>query len=162
MLLIDDHEAELRELNVLLDQRMRPDGHRHQPAAQHFFDLLFLACRRRSREQRHRIPDLLQQRPQRKHMLLRQNFRGRENRHLIAVLQRDHRRFRRHDGFSAAHIALQQPVHRTRPRHVVRDLLQHALLRIRRFERQQLLDLFAHPIVQRESDAQASPGPAAV
>ena len=55
-------------------------------------------------------------------MLRRQDFSWRKQRHLISVLDRDNRRFRRNQSFPAAHIALQQPVHRVRRCHVRRDL----------------------------------------
>ena len=89
-------------------------------------------------------------------VLRRQDFGGRQHRHLVAVFDGDHRRLRRHDGLAAAHVALQQPVHRMRRRHVVGDLPQHALLRAGRLERQHGLDPLAHAVVELEGDARDS------
>ena len=90
-------------------------------------------------------------------MLRGQDFGGREHRHLVSVLDGDHRRLRCHDGLAAAHVALQQTVHGARRGHVTRDLAQHALLRAGRLERQHGLDPLAHAIVQIEGDADLLP-----
>ena len=60
MLLVDDHEAEFGELDVLFNQRMRPDGDGNHARAQHIFQLLFLARGRRPGQQRYYISDLLE------------------------------------------------------------------------------------------------------
>ena len=85
-------------------------------------------------------------------MLAGQNFGGSEHRHLIAILDGNHSGFRRDDGFAAAHVALQQPVHGARRRHILRDLAQHTLLRAGGFEGQHGFDALAHAIVQLEGD----------
>ncbi len=76
-------------------------------------------------------------------MLRGQNFRGRHQRHLIAVLDHDRRRFQRHDRLAASHVAFEQPVHRIGPLEVRRDFREHALLRRRRLERQDALQRLA-------------------
>src|SRR5947208_16929307 len=50
--------------------------------------------------------------PRRKEMLDRQNLRRRHERGLRAVLDGNHRGFERDHGFSAADVALQEPIHR--------------------------------------------------
>ena len=83
-------------------------------------------------------------------MLPRQNFRRRQQHRLVSVLDRNDGGFRGNQRLAAANVALQQPAHGMRRLHVFGDFLQHALLRAGRFERQHLLDLFAHPIVELE------------
>ena len=66
-------------------------------------------------------------------MLRRQNLRRSQHSNLVPILNRNHRCLRRYNRFPpATHIALQQPVHRMRLLHVVRNLLHHAPLRRRR------------------------------
>ena len=57
-------------------------------------------------------------------MLLGQDLGRRHERHLQAVLHRHQRRQQRDDRLAGADVALQQPVHRLRPLHVVDDLLE--------------------------------------
>ena len=42
MLLVDDHQAQLLELDVFLEQRMGPDHHVDQPFRDQFLQLTFL------------------------------------------------------------------------------------------------------------------------
>ena len=69
-------------------------------------------------------------------MLLRQDLGRRHEGHLEAVLHRDERRQQRDDRLAGADVALQQPVHRLRPLHVVDDLADRLLLVARQLERQ--------------------------
>ena len=95
-------------------------------------------------------------------MLRGQDFGGREHRHLIAVLDGDDGGFGGHDGLAAAHVALQQAVHRMRRGHIVGDLLEHALLRARRLERQHGFHALADAVVECERDAGDGAGFAAL
>lgn len=61
-------------------------------------------------------------------MLLGQNFGGRHHRHLRTGFDGGERGERGHDGFAAAHIALQQAVHGKGLRHIGADFGQHARL----------------------------------
>ncbi len=80
-------------------------------------------------------------------MLLDQYFGRREQRDLMPVADRDHRRDQRHDRLSAADIALQEPVHRSLRLKIVRDFLQHALLRARQTKWQDFLHFGAQRVV---------------
>ena len=57
------------------------------------------------------------------------------------------RRQQRDDRLAGADVALQQPVHRLRPQHVVDDLLQRLLLPRRQLERQHRGRRRADPVV---------------
>ena len=76
-------------------------------------------------------------------MLHGQNFRRRHQRGLIAVFDDDGRRFKRDDRFAAAHVALQQAIHRHAAFQVRRDFPERPLLRVGGLERQHALDRFA-------------------
>jgi hypothetical protein len=91
-----------------------------------------------------------------------QDFGGGQDRHLVAVFDGDHRGFGGHDGLAAAHVALQQAVHGVRLLHVVRDLLDDALLRPGGLEGQHGLDAFAHAGADFEGDAGQRAGLAAL
>ncbi len=59
----------------------------------------------------------------------------RHQRRLQSRVMGEHDRRRGDERLAAADIALQQPVHRRAPRHIVRDLRDHPRLRARRLER---------------------------
>ena len=61
-------------------------------------------------------------------MLLGQNLGRRHQRALPARINRQHGRQGRHNGFSRAHIALQQTVHGHVARQILRNLFAHAAL----------------------------------
>ena len=69
-------------------------------------------------------------------MLLGEDLGGRHHRHLPAVLDGLQCGERGHDRLAAADVALQQPLHRVRPREVGSDFRQHPRLRAREPERQ--------------------------
>ena len=71
-------------------------------------------------------------------VLRREDLGRRHERHLQPVLHRDDRREQRDDRLARADVALQQPVHRLRPQHVVDDLLDRLPLPGRQLERQHL------------------------
>ena len=45
VLLVDDHQAQLLELDILLEQRVRADHHLHQPFRDQLLDLRLFPCR---------------------------------------------------------------------------------------------------------------------
>ena len=90
-------------------------------------------------------------------MLRCQNLRRSHQRHLVPVLDGNHRRLERHDGLPRPHVTLQQPTHRCRLLHVIDNLFQHALLRRRRMKRQNLLHCRARLVVDREAHARLRP-----
>ena len=77
-------------------------------------------------------------------MLRGEDFRRRHDGNLVAVFDGNDGGLRGDDGFAAADVALQQPVHGKRLLHVVGDFLRDAPLRARRLKRQHGLDLLAN------------------
>ena len=153
MLLVDDRQAQPLELHVLLEQRVRADHHLRQPFRHQLLELRFLAAAERSRQQHRHVSQLRQDLLEIQPMLGGQDLRRRQDRHLVAVFNGDHRRLRRHDGLAAAHVALQQAVHGPGFFHVAGNFPEHALLRCGRLERQHGLHFFAHAVVQLECDS---------
>ncbi|MDT4832385.1 hypothetical protein FQZ97_659410 [compost metagenome] len=84
----------------------------------------------------HRHAERLQPGRQFAEVLLGQDFGRRHQRRLVAGIDGLARRQRGDDGLAAADVALQQPVHRVRARHVGGDLRHHPLLRAGQPERQ--------------------------
>ena len=64
-------------------------------------------------------------------MLLREDLGGRHDCRLRAGVDRGETGDRRDDGLAAAHVALQEPLHRMGLRQVVHHLVERALLRDR-------------------------------
>ena len=110
MLLVHDHQAQPFKCHGLL-RSARACRRRIAPrrlatrssAAQSFVGALAPA-----HQQFHAITGRLENTARRKIMLRRQNFGGRHQRDLAAVLDRDRRGLERHDRFSAADVALKQ------------------------------------------------------
>ena len=73
-------------------------------------------------------------------MLLDQDFRRRHEGDLVSGFDRLQCRERRDDGLAAAHIALQQPLHRLAAGEVAADFRDHARLRLGQRERQALVE----------------------
>ena len=79
-------------------------------------------------------------------MLNGEDFRGRHQRSLRSVLDSDHRDLQRDNGFAAAHVPLQESIHRHRFFQVRNNLSEHAFLRFRRLEREDTLQRFADAV----------------
>ena len=147
MLLVDDHQTELLEPDVALDQRVGPD-HEVQRARLDFRQLrLARGGAGGAGQQRDAKPRRLQQPRDVHEMLLRQDLGRRHERHLQAVLHRDQRRQQRDDRLARADVALQQPVHRMRALQVLDDLLERLSLPRRELERQHAAGRLADAIV---------------
>ena len=147
MLLVDDHQAELLEAHVTLDERVGADHHVHS-ARFHFRQLT--PARRRAdgaRQQGDLVGRGLEQSRDVQEMLLREYLGRRHEGHLQTVLHRHERCQQRHDRLAGAHVTLQQPVHRMRPLKVLDDFLQRRLLPRGQLERQHPPRRFANPIV---------------
>ena len=152
MLLINDHQPQLAELNLLLQQRVRAN-HQLCVALRDVPSHFALAIRfQRARQQDDAVPGILQNSPRRKIMLLRQDLGRRHQRHLATILDRDNRRLEPHNRLARSHISLQQTPHGIRLLHVRGNLFQHPLLRRSGMKRQNLLDRRPHPVVQPECD----------
>jgi hypothetical protein len=82
-------------------------------------------------------------------MLVRQDFRGRHERDLQAVLHRDDGRQQRDDGLPCPDVPLEQSMHRRRQTHVVDDLLDRLTLSWRQLEGQDPCGRLANPVINR-------------
>ncbi len=111
MLLIDDHQTQPPEANIRLDQRVRAHCQVHLAGGEGLFAPGALFCPATAGEQLHAVARSVQHAAQRESMLLGQDFCGRHERYLPAVLDDYQRRQQRHDGLAATHVTLQQTVH---------------------------------------------------
>ena len=143
VLLINDHEAELGQSKSTREQRVSADedsrGSRVEGRARGSalaFDSRLSTLDRLLRPRLHLHVHAERFEPTREvaEVLLRENFRGRHQRHVEPALQRHQRRARRHSRLARADIALQQTPHRMRPAHVRADFSQHPRLRVRELE----------------------------
>ena len=131
VLLVDDHECEPREFDVLLEQRMRPDGEavvaRREPGE-----------RLAPRPRRHPPGEQQGLEPQRGEpareilgVLFGEQLRRRHQRDLKTGFDGVRGRERGDDGLAGADVALHQPHHRVRHREVRAHFAKDALLRAR-------------------------------
>ena len=141
VLLVDDAQRQVAERDALLDQGMRPHDDVRLPVPDPFSNRFALLRRQRGGEEGD--TDRQSRRPFQEPpvMLLRQDLRGRHHRGLHAVPPGDHRGDPRDDRFPAAHVALQEPVHRMRLPEVLQDLVDHPPLGAGQVERKPALDL---------------------
>jgi thiol-disulfide isomerase/thioredoxin len=182
VLLVDHGERQIGEVDAILDERVRSDEDVHLPGRHRLEDpFAFLAGdgRREQREDRparlRLIP--LQQRGLRRvsrgssgtrdpapsnpgqhrlhaeQVLTGQHLGGRHDRGLMPGLHRNHARLQGDGRLPRADIPLQQPVHRTRSRHVVADLRDRAALRRGELERQALHEALGQVAGQVVGDA---------
>jgi hypothetical protein len=122
VLLVDDRDREVRQLYTLLDQGVRAhdDVRRDRP--------LPLALRHRVRDEAARHAELAAEPLDREEVLLGERLGRRHQRALTAVLDRSQQRVERDDGLPRADVALQQALHRHRPREIRIELRDRALL----------------------------------
>lgn len=133
MLLVDDHEAELPEDDVLLDERMGPYDEPGLPVFQTRLRLILLFGREASHEQVRSNPVDEEQLLDILEMLTGKDLRGDHEGHLDrAFHDRMDRRDERHDGLPGSDIPLQEPLARMMPLHILEDLEGDDLLRIRK------------------------------
>ncbi len=136
VLLVDDDESELAKCDVALNERVRAHDEMDR-AGRHLGELLApRRGRRGAREQCDAEPRISEQAGDVQKVLLRQYLGRRHEGDLEAVLHFDNRGEERDDRLPRADIALQQPVHRMRPLHVVDDFFQRQFLAARQPERQ--------------------------
>ena len=145
MLLVHYYQPQIRKVDLLLNQRVRPNRKLRFPPQNPPTALPLRRLVQRPRQQsnpirlaRRRRNLLRQQLPRRQIMLRRQNLRRSHQRRLVAVLDRHQRRLHRHNRLAGAHIPLQQPPHRLRIPHVPHNLAQNPLLRWCRMKWQHL------------------------
>ena len=137
VLLVDHHQPELGERHVLLDDRLRAD-HQIDLAGG---DQLQQGGTLGGRQSAGKLgaADLAggQHPVERQGVLPGEHFRGGHQRRLVSVGDRQQHGVDRHDRLAAAHVPLQQPVHRHRAGHVGRNLRDRLLLARRQLEREQ-------------------------
>ena len=148
MLLVDDRQAQLLKLHLLLDDGVRAHHQRRLAACdggQHLAARLLLLA---AGEPGHALAARLQQRrepvDQLGEVLLGQDFGGRHQCALPAGVDGDAGRQRGHHRLAAAHVALQQAVHGLHAAQVARNLFAHAALRAGELERQHGQQLLVH------------------
>ena len=126
VLLVDHCQAEVLELDRLLEQRVGADHDRQPPVA----ELQQQVAPRRARHGAGEQPDGAGGQPfQRAEVLLGQHLRRRHQRGLRAGLHRAQHGQQRHQRLAGADVALQQPEHAARRGHVAVDLRQGCRLR---------------------------------
>ena len=141
MLFIDDSQAQAREIDTFLNQRMCSD---HQVRSGRRLQLhrLFCGLLQAARQPRNLDPERRQPRPQFEIVLLGKDFCRRHESSLITRFDGLAGGQCGNDGLAAANIALQQTLHRIGLRKVAGNLGNDALLRAsqaKRQYRQQLL-----------------------
>ncbi len=124
MLLVDDDEAEIAKLHVVLEERVGSHHDRRRAGADRRQQRLPCLALLAAREQRHLDARRLRQRAERRAVLARQDLRGRHQRRLHAGFHRVEHGDEGHHGLAAADIALQQAQHPVRRGHVAADLRQ--------------------------------------
>jgi hypothetical protein len=144
VLLVDGYEAQTRELHVVFDQGVRTYRELGFAVAHSFEGGCFFRRLHSADQQFQAISGVLENAPRGKVVLHRQYFRWRHQRGLAAVGDGDYRGLQRHNRLAAAHIALQQAIHRRRLFKVRSNFTEHAFLRRRGFERQNALECLAH------------------
>ena len=138
VLLVDDGDGEVAEADLLLDQRVRADRDLHVARGDQLAHVRVLLRAERAREQRDAHAELRADALDREEVLLGEHLGRRHQRALPAGLDGAQQRRERDDGLAGADVALQQPLHRRRPREVAVDLGDRPLLRVGERERQHL------------------------
>ena len=112
LLLINHHEAEVLEKDVVLNQPVRADDHVHAAVGQIFDDALLLAAGAKAREQFDANGIIGQALPERVEMLLRQHSRRHQHGDLLSVHHGLERGADGDLGFAKADVATNQAIHR--------------------------------------------------
>ena len=138
VLLVDDGDGEVAEADLLLDQRVRADRDLHVARGDQLAHVGVLLRAERARQQRHPHAELGADSLDREEVLLGEHLGRRHQRALPSRLDGPQQRRERDDGLAGADVALEQPLHRRRPRQVAVDLGNRLLLRVGERERQHL------------------------
>jgi hypothetical protein len=134
VLLVDDHQPQPRETDLLLEQRVRADGQRCLAQRQCLQRGAALRRRHAPAQQHCAQTQRIQPRRERAVVLFGQQFGGCHDRDLPAVLDHREARERGHQRLAAADVALHQAQHRRAAREVAADLGADAQLRAGRGE----------------------------
>ena len=128
VLLVDHHQGELGELDVVLDHRLRAHHHVQLPGRDLLQDPAPLFGSESADQLRPADVAAGQQLFQREGVLPGEDFGGGHQHGLVSVGDRQQHGVDGHDRLAAAHVALQQPVHRQRGGHVAGDFSDRLLL----------------------------------
>ena len=128
VLFVRNDQSQILKLGGVRQQGMGAHRHLDLPGSDPLPDDAFLLGRHGPRQQGHGDPQGFKQFIEGIKMLLRQNFRGRHQGALFSVPGGAVRRGSRHHGLAAAHVALNQPVHRRALSEIRQDLLHRPLL----------------------------------
>src|SRR5215813_8728360 len=146
MLFVDHGEAQTFELHRVLNKRVRADDQVDVARGDGCLNLALLFRLQTTGKQLDAIRGVGEPAPNVAGVLLGQNLRRRHQGRLVAVLDRDDHRLNRDDRLAAAHVALQQAVHRLVAGHIIDNLFQRPLLRLGRMERQYRTYGLAHAV----------------
>ena len=136
VLLVDNRHREGPERDLLLDQRVRPDGDRGFTRRERGAGGRMFPGRQRAREQHDRHPELGADALEGQEMLLGEGLGRRHERSLMAPLDRTQKRVESHHGLARADVPLEEPLHGLHISEVVSDLRDCRLLLGRQLERQ--------------------------
>ena len=155
VLLVDHHEAEVAEAHVPLQDAMRADDDVGLTGPERIDDGALLRGRAEAREHRDANREGREALGERLVVLLREHGRRHDDRDLLSVHHRFERRAERDLGLPVAHVADDQPVHRSRPLHVALGVLDRLELigRLRIGEGVLHLDLPRRILREREPRA---------
>ena len=128
VLLVDDGDGEVAELDLALDQRVRADRDLRLAGRDPAADGAVVAGGQRTRQQLAGDAELEAEVGDGEEVLLGERLRRRHQRALAAVLDRAQERVERDDRLARADVALQQALHRHRPREVGVHLADRLLL----------------------------------
>jgi len=129
VLLVDGRETEARKFDVVLDQGVGANDELRNSGTNAIKGGGFLRRFQPANEQFYAIASGLEDAAGRKKVLHGKNFRGGHQRGLTCVFHSDHCCLKSDDGFSAAHVALQEATHGDRLLQVSHDFGKNPLLR---------------------------------
>ena len=138
VLLVNDRDGEVGELDLSLDQGMRPDRDAHVARRDELVGRATLASGEARREQRHADAELRAQPFDREEVLLGERLRRRHQCALPPSLGRAEERVQRDRGLAGADVPLEQPLHRDRPGEIRVDLGNRLVLRPGEREREEI------------------------
>ena len=136
VLLVDDHEPETTELDRLLDEGVGADRAADLAPGQRGAPGRPLPRLQRGGQQRDGHAERLEELAEGHEVLFGQDLGGGHDRRLVARLDRGQDGERGHDRLARSDIALKEPMHRVRRRHVASDLVPDPLLGARELPRQ--------------------------
>ena len=129
VLLVHDRQREPGKAKALLEQCVRAHDEHGFLCGEPRLERAACPGARCPGQERHRRAGGLGEARELGPVLAREDLRGREERRLLAGLDRLAGREQGHDGLAAPHVADHEPVHGARPREIAGDVAQRGLLR---------------------------------